>query len=124
MRLIIAGSRDFDDYPLLVEKIQQRFFFKDEFFGTHCIDEIVSGKAKGADSLGEIFAKEFHIPIKEFPAKWKKYGKSAGIKRNRAMSNYADALIVFWDGSSKGTKHMVDCMKNSNKEVHIELFGL
>ena len=69
---------------------------------------MVSGTARGVDSLGEAWAKHNNIPIKQFPADWTKHGKSAGYLRNQIMAEYAEACIVFWDGESKGAKHMFD----------------
>jgi len=100
-KIIIAGSRSFSNYYLLKERLDQVKKAIGEF-------EIVSGKAKGADSLGEQYAKENELPIKEFPAKWDEYGKKAGYLRNEEMAKYADSCIVFWDGKSKGTEHMID----------------
>ena len=102
-KLIIAGGREFSDYPLLQKKVDMMLSNK-RF--SHQI-EIVSGKAKGADTLGEQYAKANGFAIREFPADWNK-GKSAGYERNKEMAAYADACICFWDGRSKGTKHMID----------------
>ena len=99
MKTIIAGGRNFNDYKLLVRECRKRLFE---------ISEIVSGCANGADKLGEKFANDYDVPIKKFPADWNKFGKSAGYIRNEEMAKYADALIAFWDGQSKGTKHMID----------------
>ena len=84
--------------------------------------EIVSGTANGADKLGEKFAKENGYPIKQFPADWDKNGKGAGYIRNAQMAEYADALIVFWDGKSKGTKHMIDLAKRANLKLKISYY--
>ena len=97
-KLIIAGGRDFNDYELLQNTILPLL---------PSITEIVSGTCRGADQLGERFAHEHNIPIKQFPANWNLYGKSAGPRRNEQMAQYADACIVFWDGTSSGTKHMI-----------------
>lgn len=110
-KVIVAGSRSFDSYDLLKEKLDMLE-----------ISEIVSGGARGADSLGEKYALENNIPIKLFPANWNQYGKSAGFIRNREMAQYADFLIVFWDGESKGTKHMIDLMKKENKNGTVVIF--
>ena len=109
-RIIIAGGRDFNDYNLLKEKIDNIISDKRK---THQI-YIVSGKARGADSLGEKYANENGLNIMEFPADWDKHGKSAGYKRNLEMAENADALIAFWDGESRGTKHMIDIAKEKN----------
>jgi hypothetical protein len=69
---------------------------------------ILSGKARGADLLGERYAKENLLEVLEFPADWETFGKRAGFKRNEEMANEAHALIAFWDGESHGTKHMID----------------
>jgi len=102
-RLIIAGGRDFSDYQLLQKKADVMLSSK-RF--SHTI-EIVSGKAKGADILGEQYAKANGFAVKEFPADWQ-IGKSAAYLRNSEMAGYADACICFWNGKSKGTKHMID----------------
>jgi hypothetical protein len=100
MRVIIAGSRDFNDYELLKKHCDCLLQNQKEV-------EIVSGGARGADKLGERYASEKGYPLKKFPADWEKFGKSAGYKRNKEMAEYADSLIVFWDGISKGTKNMI-----------------
>ena len=105
MKYIIAGGRDFDNYKIVYQTISQ---FSD-------ITEIVSGDARGADIQGVIYASQNNLPIKHFPAQWDKYGKSAGYIRNAEMADYADALIAFWDGQSKGTQHMIKTMKLKNK---------
>ncbi|MEO5581136.1 MAG: SLOG family protein [Saprospiraceae bacterium] len=80
---------------------------------------MVSGTARGTDMLGERYADEKGIPKKQFPADWPKYGKSAGYKRNTEMAKYADSLIAFWDGKSRGTKHMIDLAKQYNLKVRV-----
>jgi hypothetical protein len=112
MKLIIAGTRTFDNYKLLKESILKNINISD-------IEEIVSGTAKGADSLGELFAFENDIPVKRFPANWEKYGKSAGYRRNVEMAEYGDTLLAFWDGVSKGTLHMINIAKNKNLKVFV-----
>lgn len=114
-RIIIAGGRDFNDYNLLKEKVDNLISEKRK---THQI-YIVSGKARGADSLGEKYANENGLNIVEFPADWDKFGKSAGYKRNVEMAENADALIAFWDGDSRGTKHMIDIAKEKNLPTRI-----
>ncbi|MFZ2284964.1 MAG: DUF2493 domain-containing protein [Lutibacter sp.] len=100
-KVIIAGGRNFDDFNKLCQVC-------DEFLLDQNDIEIVSGAYKGADLLGERYAAERNYPIKQFPADWRRYGKSAGLKRNTEMATYANTLIAFWDGESKGTKNMID----------------
>jgi len=115
MIVIIAGSRSFSDYDLLDGVMTM-------FMASHEIDEIVSGTARGTDTLGAKWGRKNGIPVKEFPADWHKYGKSAGIIRNKEMGNYADWLIAFWDRKSKGTKHMMEYMYSIGKKVNYVLF--
>lgn len=115
MKVIIAGSRNFKDYSFLCNKC-------DKALGLQKQVEIVSGTAQGADKLGEKYAEERGYKIRQFPADWNNYGKSAGYIRNEKMSKYADALICFWDGQSKGTKMMIDLAKNNNLKVKVYLF--
>ena len=116
MKVIIAGGRDFTDYTLLKE-------FADRVLSQSTDIEIVSGTANGADKLGERYAKEKGYPVKQFPADWDKYGKSAGFKRNKQMAEYADALIAFWDGKSRGTKSMIQLAKLFNLKIRIKNYG-
>jgi len=85
--------------------------------------EIVSGRANGADRLGELFAKDYNLKIKYFPADWDLYGKSAGYRRNGDMAKYAaednGVLVAFWDGKSKGTKHMIDTANKYKMKVYV-----
>lgn len=112
MKVIIAGSRSFKDYGLLREKC--------DFLLSNLSDiVIVSGNAKGADLLGEMYAKEKCYGLKIFPADWDKYKKAAGYIRNTEMAKYSDALIAFWDGFSRGTKHMIDIAKEQGLKVRV-----
>ena len=103
MKILVVGSRNFNNYELLKNTIDATAEVYDDI-------EIVSGGAKGADSLAEQYAKEKGYALKIFPADWNKYGKSAGYRRNAEMhkyiSEFKDRLCVaFWDGQSKGTQH-------------------
>lgn len=116
MRVIIAGGRDFNDYELLEEKCNA--ILPNEYE-----PEIVCGKARGADTLGELYAKQYNLEIKYFPANWDLYGKRAGYIRNQQMALYAKenngVLIAFWDGKSKGTKHMIDLANKHGLKVFV-----
>ena len=128
MRVIIAGVRDFNDFKLLESNLHKIFKqLADEKLISAYINEanieIVCGKARGADTLGEMFTKIYNFPIKYFPADWDTYGKSAGYRRNTEMAKYAKedngVLIAFWDGKSKGTNHMIDIAKSRGIRVFI-----
>lgn len=102
MSLIIAGGRDFNNYELLKKAVDSVIpLLKDNDI------EIVSGVAKGADTLGELYAYENGYTIRQFHANWSD-GKRAGYERNEKMAKYANACVCFWDGESRGTKHMID----------------
>ena len=113
-KLIVAGSRSFNDYDLLKRKLDHLLSNKD-LATVH----IVSGTAHGADQLGERYAKERGCQLDLFPANWARYGKSAGFERNARMARHADAAVVFWDGESRGALHMANTMKQFNKPVRL-----
>jgi len=113
LKLIIAGGRNFNDYDLLKEKVD--YYLKN----TNESVEIVSGKAKGADTLGERYAKENGYGLSLFPADWNRYGKGAGYIRNKEMAEYATHCICFWDGESRGTKMMIDLAKERDLKVRV-----
>lgn len=121
-RIIIAGSREFLDYPLLEANVSKIISSLDGNV------RIISGCARGADKLGIQYAKEHNIALSEFPADWNRYGKSAGYKRNTAMAEFAVSdsnkgiLVAFWDGISRGTKHMIDIAYDKGLEVHVIKF--
>lgn len=108
LRVIIAGSRGFNDYDLLKKECDAFFVDKREIYNI----VIISGGARGADKTGEKYAQDEGFALEVYPAQWKKLGKQAGYRRNEQMAEVADALIAFWDGESKGTKHMIDIMNN------------
>ena len=110
MKLIIAGSRDFDDKVLACKEFIDFSveLNREVIYKTNPITEIVSGGARGADRVGEWVAGFYNIPVKRFIPDWDGLGKRAGFVRNTEMGDYADALLAFWDGKSKGTKQMID----------------
>lgn len=132
MRIIIAGSRDFDDYELLTNECN-KIFCQLASEGYIPLDintsikemEIVSGHANGADKLGEMFAKEYGIGIKYFIPNWELFGKKAGFIRNAEMSSYAkqDAklgvLIAFSINNSKGTRDMIKLATEQGLRVFV-----
>lgn len=109
MKVIIAGSRDITDYDTVVNAVDNHPF--------ESITEIVSGCAKGVDTVGERIAENCDIPLQKFSADWSKHGKAAGPIRNRQMAEYADAAIVIHNGS-KGSLNMIETMKKLNKPVY------
>lgn len=115
MKLIIAGSRAL--FPSVCD-IEAAI---SEKAGWPFPDEIVSGTARGVDQAGEAFAAYAHIPVKRFPADWDTFGKSAGFIRNGEMADYATHCLLFWDGTSRGTKHMKDIAERKNLPTYVEV---
>lgn len=113
MRIIIAGSRRFNNYKLLSKTLNK-------YLGD--VTEIVCGGAVGADTLGEKWALEHNIPVRYFFPEWNRFGKSAGVIRNHQMGDYADFLVAFWDGQSRGTKDMISYMSNIGKHGEVVMF--
>ena len=116
-RLIIAGTRSFNDYNYLKQVCD---YVLSNVAKTHKIT-IISGTANGADKLGERYAKEKGYKVVRFPAKWNRqpdgsYDKSAGYKRNNEMAIFVSqapksGCLIFWDGISRGAKNMIEIAK-------------
>ena len=117
LKIIVAGSRYFNDYIKLKNTLDRfNLLIKNKGYE---INQIISGTCKGADLLGERYAKENNIDIVRFPAKWYTYGKKAGYLRNLEIGEYGDILVAFPVGESKGTYNMIDIMKKLNKKYVI-----
>lgn len=120
--LLIAGSRTFNNYELLKERCD--FFLQNQKGTIH----IVSGGAKGADTLAERYARERGYELHVFPADWNKYGNSAGYIRNEEMhkfiakASYKTGVVCFWDGQSKGTAHNFELCKKYNNPLRVVKF--
>lgn len=123
IRVIVAGGRDFSDYKFMKKKLLY-------YFGNYNMEdiEIISGTANGADKLGERFATEMGCKLTRMPAEWEKFGRKAGYIRNDDMAKYAksdpeikSACVCFWNGLSKGTKHMIDLAKK--RKVNLKVVG-
>lgn len=109
MKTIIAGSRTVTDYELVSAAVAGSGFV---------ITEVVSGMARGVDTLGEDWARIHKIPVKKFPALWQEFGKSAGFIRNAEMGDYAEALIAVTTGSP-GTRNMIDYATKKGLKVFV-----
>jgi len=115
MKLLIAGSRSFNDIQLALKHFI-------DLQKEYQVTEIVSGGAKGADKVGETLAGVFNIPIKRFLPDWDKYSKKAGMLRNIEMGDYCDIALIFWDRKSKGTKHMIEYLNRLEKPYRLITF--
>lgn len=110
MKLAIVGSRNFNNYDLLCDLLESKKVK---------ITTIISGGAVGADSLGKKFAMENNINYIEYLPNWSTHGKSAGYIRNKLIIENSDAVLAFWDGISKGTKHSIDIAISLKKPIKI-----
>ena len=108
MKYAVVGSRTFDDYAFMEKALSS---YND-------ITTIISGGARGADSLAKKYALEHGLNYVEFPALWDVYGKSAGYLRNNQIVDAAEIVIAFWDGKSKGTRHTIKLASDQGKTVH------
>lgn len=117
MKVLVVGSRNFNDYSLLKSTL-------DNLLVNATNIEIISGGARGADTLAEKYAKDNGYQLKVFLADWNRYGKSAGYKRNYEMHKYISEFndrlcVAFWDGQSKGTAHNFELSKQFNTSIKI-----
>lgn len=106
MKIAIVGSRN-----LYVNDLEK--------YLPEGVSEIVSGGAKGVDASAADYAVSHNIKLTEFLPEYKRYGKSAPLKRNLEIIKYADLEIAFWDGKSKGTKYVIDDCKKLNIKLII-----
>jgi len=109
--LIVAGGRDFANYPLLCRAIDG---LRDSVLSDYEV-VIISGGARGADQLGELYARQVGLRCIVQPADWNTHGKRAGHLRNEQMGDQSQGLLAFWDGESRGTRHMIAYMRNLGK---------
>lgn len=126
LKLIINGSRSFHNYYQM-KTILKKYLIEHKVNPAQI--EVISGGAKGADQLAIELANEYQLQLKVMNADWDTYGKRAGLIRNQAMLDYATlnpldtvVLLSFWDGQSRGTKHMIDICKTKGIQVNINLF--
>lgn len=110
LKIGVIGSRGFNDYKLVCDTLNP---YKDKVF------LIVSGGAKGADSLGEKWANENYVKTLIHRPDWNKYGKSAGFVRNELIVDDSDLIIAFWDSMSRGTENSIDLARKEGKKVII-----
>ena len=109
MKIAVVGSRSFNDYDYMTSILNN----------IEDITLIVSGGASGADRLVEMYADQNNINKLILKADWGKYGKSAGMIRNKDIVDTAEYIIAFWDGVSKGTKHMIDIANRKGIKVYV-----
>lgn len=114
MKLGIVGCRDFTDYKRLCKEV-------DDFLGElgESCTTVVSGGARGADTLGKQYAEEHNLEMIEHLPEWKKYARAAGPIRNKLIVEDSDAVIAFWNYSDRGTKSTIDLTQKAGKTLKI-----
>ena len=106
MKIAIIGSRNIfvDDLENYIPKN---------------VTEIVSGGAKGVDTCAKEYALQNDLLLTEFLPEYSRFGKGAPLKRNIQIIEHSDEVLAFWDGKSKGTKHVIDLCQKLGKKVTI-----
>jgi predicted Rossmann fold nucleotide-binding protein DprA/Smf involved in DNA uptake len=113
MNVAIVGGRDFDDYELFKTHVNgEKIKFK----------SIVSGGARGVDTLAERYAKELRVPVNIYLPDWTKHGKAAGPIRNKQIIENADCVIAFWDEKSSGTRSSIKIAEDLGKPLTIFVY--
>lgn len=113
MKLAVIGSRSFDDKMILEKELNEV---------KTSIELIITGGARGADQLAEQWASTNNIPIKILKPDWSKYGRSAGIVRNKQIIELCDSCVAFWDNQSKGTLSGINYCKKILKPIRVIQF--
>ncbi len=110
MKVLVAGSREIAD-PAVIERAIRESGYQ--------ITTLICGMARGVDMLAYHWAKANNVPVEEYPANWDKYGKSAGMRRNREMVAVAEAAVIVWDGNSPGTENTISLLKAKGIPYHL-----
>jgi len=127
IKIIIVGSRTITDYSILISALQEAMVSLRETAGNLSSPasnsfEIVSGGARGVDTLAKKYATECGYKFTEMKPQYKNNNdRGAPLRRNIDIANYGDILIAIWDGNSKGTKHIIEYMQKIGKPVYIHL---
>lgn len=109
MKVIIAGGRDIREMKYVEKGIEESNFH---------ITTIVQGGCSGVDELAKTYAIKNNIQHKEFKAEWDYHGRKAGPIRNKQMADYADVLILIWNGQSRGSWNMREQMEKLGKPIY------
>lgn len=107
-KLCIAGSRGWlPELDLIEERVRE---LETQTNHGKRFTTLITGCASGVDIQGIHWAEIWRPAVKivRFEPQWSRYGKQAGLMRNLQMAAEADVILAFWDGSSTGTKHMIE----------------
>lgn len=114
IRIAVVGSRTFQDYDTLkkiLDGLEKPFI-------------IVSGGAVGADQLAERYAKENGLLTEIYRPDWERYGRAAGMIRNKILIDKADQVVAFWDGKSTGTQNTIERATKAGKLLFVTSIGV
>jgi hypothetical protein len=114
MRLLVSGSREWSNRDYL-------FGVLDGIHASQDVTVLIEGEARGADELSREWANGHRIKVLPFPAKWDEQGRAAGVIRNESMirSGRPELVVAFWNGTSKGTAHLISAAREAGLEVWI-----
>ena len=113
LKCAIVGGRDFDDYEFM------RKVLNEKFDNISFVEAIVSGGAKGADTLAERYAKELGLPMIVYKPDYKRYGRGAALVRNTQIIENSDVVHAFWDGKSNGTRDAINKAQKMGKTLYV-----
>ncbi len=114
IKLIIAGSRSFDDYEMFSRELDKYLATLD----ANCEITVLSGHCSGTDLMGERYASEHSFELEIFPPDWRRYGRGAGPKRNQQMVDIADCVIAF-DSGGAGTRSLITLARKKGLSVTV-----
>ena len=122
MKILIAGSRNIpsEEYEDIERDIREALLKLKE---KHEEVILISGAARGIDSLAAELAQGLGIKVDFYPAQWSVYGRGAGMIRNKIMVEKCDLALIYWDGSSSGTANTIEQLKAKNKKFFIYYMG-
>lgn len=107
--IMIGGSRTITNLNL------------DLYIDKSNVAQVISGGADGVDYIAERWAKSNKIDFQAYLAQWNKFGKRAGVLRNKDMIDAADICFFFWDGKSPGTKQAIEYAQKCQREYYVHL---
>lgn len=113
-KLMISGSRNIRNLKIIFDELEKLYAAQPNLI-------LISGGAKGVDSIAEEWGRFRKLQIEQHKPDWAKYGKGAGIVRNKEMVLAADFVLIFWDGESKGTKSVIDFCEKQGKKYLLKI---
>lgn len=110
MKVLVCGGRDYNDYDRLEDELNLVWRVHGDF-------TVISGMARGADTLAVRYAEAYDCPLEKFPADWDKYGRSAGYIRNQQMLDEGKPDLVVAFPGGRGTENMIQIARKAGVEV-------